>query len=147
MTQCEYIQMFVAPFLRSNSSIEVSWSYANPIQYCRRRLCRFTGLEWLRVKLVSIITCVFWYLCRGTGSSKLNLANTCGLDRIRTHDLQITAPNRLAQSLCALPTGPTRLLKKVGLLVQPNRALCVCVMVCVCVSLKKSRCTGTDLFR
>ena len=53
---------------------------------------------------------------------KLNLANKCGLDRIRTHDLQIMAPNRLAQSLCALTNGLTRLLKKVGLLEQVNRA-------------------------
>ena len=51
----------------------------------------------------------------------LNLANKCGLDRIRTHDLQIMAPNCLAQSVFALPTGPTHLLKKVGLLVQVNR--------------------------
>jgi hypothetical protein len=80
-----------------------------------------TESRFSRYLLGTGMLCVFWYLCRGTGSSKLNLANKCGLDRIRTHNLQITAPNRLAQSLCALPTGLTRLLKKVGLLEQVNR--------------------------
>ena len=41
-------------------------------------------------------------------------------------DLNPRSPNhgtyRLAQSVFALTTGPTRLLKKVGLLVQVNRA-------------------------
>jgi hypothetical protein len=37
-------------------------------------------------EITSVCVCVF-FLCGGTGTSKLNLANKCRLDRIRTHDL------------------------------------------------------------